>query len=48
MTQEEAITKYLENRVAMTSGSQQQDNQQKILLIGGVGILMVYALIMTK
>lgn len=46
--QQESINKYLERRVALTSGSQQQDNQKKVLLIGGVAILMVFAIIMTN
>lgn len=43
--QQQAITDYLNNRVAMASGTSETDNK-KYLLIGGVGVLMVVTLIM--
>jgi len=46
--QQESIDKYFSRKVALSSGSQQQDSQKHILLIGGVAILMVFALIMTN
>ena len=45
--QQEAITDYLNNRIAMSSGTTSTDNKKYVIIVG-VAVLMVVAIIMIK